>query len=67
MKVYRHYQQGFLNNDYLHDIYKDVLEEEIDYLYMIYCRKFFQNKKDYYNAIKDKLIKLIDKYNELYK
>ena len=67
MKVYRHYQQRFLNNDYLHDFYKVVLEEEIDYLHMIYCRKFFQNKEDYYNAIKDKLIKLIDIYNELNK
>ena len=67
MKVYRHYQQGFLTNEYLHCIYEDVLKDEIEYLYMIYCRNFFQDKEEYYKSVKDKLIKLIDKYNELYK
>ena len=67
MKVYRHYQQGFLANEYLHSIYEDVLKDEIEYLHMIYCRKFFQDKEEYYKSVKNKLIKLIDKYNELYK
>ena len=67
MKIYKHYQQGFLTNDYLHDIYKDVLKDEIEYLYMIYCRNFFQDNKDYYKSVKDKLIKLINKYEDLYK
>ena len=67
MKVYRHYQQGFLTNECLHCIYEDVLKDEIEYLHMIYCRNFFPNKKDYYESVKNKLIKLIDKYNELYK
>ena len=67
MKVYRHYHQGFLSNDYLHDIYKDVLKDEIEYLHMIYCRNLFQNRKGYYKSVKNKLIKLIDKYNNLYK
>ena len=66
LKVYKHYQQGFITNEHLHDIYKVDLEEKIDYLYMIYCRKFFQNKKDYYKNVKNKLIELIDKYNELF-
>ena len=47
MKVYKHYQQGFLTNGHLHHVYKDVLKDEIEYLHMIYCRKFFQDKKDY--------------------
>ena len=67
MKVYRHFQQGFLTNEHLHCIYEDVLKDEIEYLHMIYCRNFFPNKKDYYESVKNKLIKLIDKYNELYK
>ena len=67
MKVYRHYQHGFLTNEYLHCIYEDVLKDEIEYLHMIYCRNFFQDKEEYYKTVKDKLIKLIDKYNELYK
>ena len=65
MKVYKHYQQGFLSNEYLHNIYKDELKDKIEYLHMIYCRNFFPSKKDYYKSVKDKLIKLIDKYNEL--
>ena len=67
MKVFRHYQQGFLTNDYLDCIYEDVLKNEIQYLHMVYCRNFFPNKKDYYVNVQNKLIKLIDKYNELYK
>ena len=67
MKVYKHYQQGFLSNECLHYIYKDYLEDEISYLHMIYCRNFFQDKEDYYKSVKDELIKLIDKYNDLYK
>ena len=67
MKVYRHYQQGFLTNEYLYNIYKDVLKDEIQYLHMVYCRNFFQDNKDYYTTIKNEMIKLIDKYNELYK
>ena len=67
MKVYRHYQQGFLTNEYLRDVYKDSLKYELEYLHMIYCRKFFQDKEEYYSSVKDKLIKLIDKYNELNK
>ena len=67
MKIYKHYQQGFLSNEHLQSIYKDVLKDEIEYLYMIYCRNFFPNRKDYYKTVKNKLIKLIDKYNELYK
>ena len=46
---------------------KEELEEEIDYLYMVYCRNFFPDAKDYYENIKNELIKLIDKYNKLYK
>lgn len=64
MKIYKHYQQGFLTNEQLHYIYKDVLKDEIEYLHMIYCRNFFQNDKDYYKNVKNKLIELIDKYNE---
>ena len=67
MKVYRHYQQGFLTNEYLYNIYEDVLKDEIEYLHMVYCRNFFQDKKDYYTTIKNEIIKLIDKYNKLYK
>ena len=67
MKVYRHYQQGILTNEYLHCIYEDVLKDKIEYLYMIYCRNFFQDKEEYYKSVKDKFIKLIDKYKELYK
>ena len=67
MKVYRHYQQGFLTNEYLCDVYKDSLKDEIECLHRIYCRNFFQDKEEYYKSVKDKLIKLIDKYNELYK
>ena len=67
MKVYRHYQQGFLTNEYLHDVYKNVLKDEIECLYRVYCRNFFPNKKDYYVSVKNNLIKLIDKYNDLYK
>ena len=66
MKIYRHYQQGFLTNEHLHYIYKDILKEEIEYLHMIYCRNFFQNRKDYYESVKSKLIELIDKYHEMY-
>ena len=67
MKVYRNYQQGFLTNEYLDYIYEDVLKDKIQYLHMVYCRNFFQDKKDYYESVKNELIKLIDKYNELYK
>ena len=67
MKVYRHYLQGFLTNEYLHDVYKDSLKDEIQYLHMVYCRNFFQDKKDYYTTVKNEMIKLIDKYNKLYK
>ena len=67
MKVYKHYQQGFLTNEYLHCIYEDVLKDEIQYLHMVYCRNFFQDKKDYYTTVKNEMIKLIDKYNKLYK
>ena len=67
MKVYRHYQQGFLINEYLRDVYKDSLKDEIECLHRIYCRNFFPNKKDYYTTVKNELIKLIDKYNKLYK
>ena len=67
MKVYRHYQQGFLTNEYLRDVYKDSLKDEIEYLHRIYCRNFFPNKKEYYTTVKNKMIKLIDKYNKLYK
>ena len=67
MTIYKHYQQGFLTNEYLHDIYKDVLKDEIDYLHMVYCRNLFQDDKEYYKCVKNKLIKLIDKYNDLYK
>ena len=28
MKVYKHYQQGFLTNEHLHCIYKDALKDE---------------------------------------
>ena len=67
MKVYRHYQQGFLTNKYLRDVYKDILKDEIEYLHRIYCRIFFPNKKEYYTTVKNELIKLIDKYNKFYK
>ena len=67
MSIYRHYQQGFLTNEHLHSIYKDVLKDEIEYLHMIYCINIFQDNKDYYKSVKDKLIKLIDKYEDLYK
>ena len=67
MKVYRHYHQGFLTNEYLHCIYEDVLKDEIQYLHMVYCRNFFQHKKEYYETVKNKMIKLMDKYNKLYK
>ena len=65
MKVYKHYQQGFLTNEHLHCIYKDALKDEIEYLHMIYCRNLFQNRKDYYKSVKNKLIKLIDEYKNL--
>ena len=67
MKVYKHYQQGFLSNEYLDSFYEDVLKNEIQYLHMVYCRNFFQDKKDYYTTVKNEIIKLIDKYNKLYK
>ena len=67
MKVYRHFQQGFLTNEYLRNVYKDSLKDEIEYLHRIYCRNFFPNKKEYYTTVKNELIKLIDKYNKLYK
>ena len=67
MKDYIHYQQGFLTNEYLHCIYEDVLKDEIQYLHMVYCRNFFQDKKDYYETVKNEMIKLMDKYNKLYK
>ena len=66
MKVYKHYQQGFLTNEHLHCIYKYTLKDEIEYLHMVYCRNFFQNRKDYYESVKNKLIELIDKYHEMY-
>ena len=65
MKVYRHYQQGFLSNEYLRNVYKDSLKDEIECLHRVYCRNFFPNKKDYYKSMKDKLINLIDIYNSL--
>lgn len=65
MKTYKHYQQGFLTNEYLNNIYKNNLKEEIENLHRVYCRNFFPNRKDYYESVKNKLIKLIDKYNEL--
>lgn len=65
MKIYKHYQQGFLTNEQLNSIYKNVLKDKIDYLHMIYCRNFFQDHKDYYETVKTELITLIDKYNEL--
>ena len=46
MKIYKHYQQGFLTNEHLHYIYKDALKDEIEYLYMIYCRNFFQTVRN---------------------
>ena len=67
MKVYTHYQQGFLTNEYLRNVYRDSLKDEIECLYRIYCRNFFPNKKDYYIIVENKLIKLIEKYNKLYK
>ena len=60
-------QLTLLLPDYFIPVYKDSLKDEIEYLHMIYCRKFFQDKEEYYKSVKDKLIKLIDKYNELYK
>ena len=45
MKVYRHYQKGFLTNEYLSNVYKDGLKDEIECLYRIYCRNFFPIKK----------------------
>ena len=67
MKAYKHYQQGFLTNAHLQDVYKEILKDEIDYLHMIYCRNFFPNKKEYYETVKNNLKELIAKYNELYK
>ena len=66
IKVYKHYQQGFLTNEQLHDIYKDILKDEIENFHRIYCRNFFQGHEDYYKFVKDKLINLINKYNDLY-
>ena len=67
MKVYRHYQQGNLTNEYLHDVYKDSLKHEIECLHRVYCRNFFPDKKYYYESVKNELINLMNKYNELYK
>ena len=53
MKVYRHYQQGFLTNEFLSNVYKDGLKDEIECLYRIYCRNFFPNKKDYYIIVEN--------------
>ena len=65
IKVYRYYQQGFLTNDYLQNIFIEDLKNKIDYLHMIYCRNFFPSKKDYYKTVKDEYEKLVYKYNEL--